>query len=139
MGVIVPLYVSSDTGATHVNAYVALMNNSLPVQGYNANSRGFLRSFVPATSNAPPNQPPSWVAQQYVSHTSIVISANPDASAPPYEVSATLAVFSSLVARNQKLTPVDTIFVKTATDLTTNVAAVLYDAVKAMLPGAVDA
>lgn len=129
MGIIVPLYVSALSGVSLSNAYITLLNDSIPLQG-NPNV-GRLAS--------PPVGTTPWMQQQASSHTSIVVSRPATGAALPYEVSATFPVFASQAARAQKLAPVDTIFVKTSIDLTSNVATALYTELKVNFPDAVDA
>ena len=130
MGLIVPAYVSSETGAVITNAYISILNDSIPLQG-NPNVG---RMFGPPIGTTP------WMVQQANSHTTIIVSRPAEGAALPYEVSATLAVFTSQDARGKKLSPIDTLFVKTSVDLTTNVMTSLYNAAKVQhFPNAVDA
>ena len=118
MGLIIPVYVSSNTNATTSNAYVSLLNDSISLH--------IVNGFHPL------------MLQQISSHTSIVIS-RPTTATGLYDVFASLPVFASQDARNIKLTQVDTIDVLATVDLNSNIATALYDAVKDMYPAATDA
>ena len=131
MGLTIPVYYSADTGATTKNAYVALLNDTIPINMGNPNLVGRTRQNI--------NGMPPWMMQQASSHTSIIISRSPSGSEMSYDASATLVVFASQDARNLKLTQVGTIFVKTAVDLNSNITTALYNAVRVMYPDAVDA
>ena len=117
MGVILPVYFSADTGATTHNAYASLLNGAMiPIAGPKYVGRP---TYIPQSNN----------------HSFIIISRPATGG---FVVSATVAVFASQDARNQKRTQVGTFAVHTTIDnMDTNIAAALYSAVKVKYPDAV--
>ena len=132
MGVTVPVYVVEDSGATLSNVYVSLLNEAFPVNGPPIN-RTFT-TYHPPSSNP---GPPLWQQQQMTSHAGLTISR--DSADSSYTVSSTLGVFASQDARNQRRSPVDSLYISTTFDIATSVSTALYDAVKAKYPGSTDA